>query len=71
MIRSTRPVVLKRPAKVQPLPRRAITTDWDSARLRCWPTLSTARAEVIVAKAMCFGLLCIVSGVLRAVQVLA
>jgi hypothetical protein len=55
-----------KPIRVANVGPRALSTDWDRDRLRCWSKLTTAQAEVRVAKVMCAVLGCFVVAVAQA-----
>ncbi len=56
-----------RPIRVATIPRAQISTDWDGERMRCWPRLTAAQAEVRVAKVICAVLGCVLGAVALAV----
>lgn len=55
-----------KPIRMPTVVPRQLSADWDGERLRCWPALTTAQAEVRVAKVMCAVLGCFLAVVAQA-----
>ena len=56
-----------KPIRVAAIPRAQLSADWDCERMRCWPRLTAAQAEVRVAKVICAVLGCVLGAVALAV----